>query len=231
MQSFFMTSFRTLSPKKWSAAVISALVLLWLSMPSRAQGTVDYWFTGQVRSLNPSSAAFPGVSVASPVKGVFTIDYSAPDTDPSPDAGTYSSPRVSFVGTIGSSGFGSRANSGNAVRVVNGEGGAADWTILQVAAGPGLMDLNLTFYDSAGDAITGQTLPESAASFSEFADAVLSAVTTEGLSGQYVLDIAIAEVPEPAMPLLNGIGLVLLGSLCLRRRPGATNCNQRATLD
>jgi hypothetical protein len=213
-----MTSYMTLSPKKWSAGVISALGLLLLSLPSRAQGTLDYRFTGRVRSLNPSSAVFPGVSVASPVEGVFTIDYSAPDTDSSPDAGTYSSPRVALVGTIGSSGFGSRANSGNAVRVVNGEGGVADWTILQVAAGPGLRDLNLTFYDSAGDAITGQALPGSAASFSTFADVVLSAVSTEGLSGQYVLDIAIAEVPEPAMPLLNGIGLALLGSLCLRRR-------------
>jgi hypothetical protein len=93
-----------------------------------------------------------------------------------------------------------------------------DWTIVQVAAGPGLGDLNLTFYDSAGRAISGQALPGSAEAFSEFPDVVLYAVGTNGSFGQYVLDVAITEVPEPAMPLLSCLGLGLLGGFCLRRR-------------
>jgi hypothetical protein len=205
------------------AGWVSALgLLLSLTATASAQGTQEYRFTGQVSWFNPGSTVFPGVSVGSPVEGWFTIDYTVADSDPDPNAGSYSSGQVAFGGTIGGSEFFSVAHPGNLVRVADGQPDISDdWTILQVVPAGSLQELSLTFHDFTSLAIGGDALPSSAALFSAFPDFVLYARSAGGEFGQYNLNVAITQVPEPSVTVLGLAGLALLGTLSQRRRSAA----------
>lgn len=205
-----VTTIHQSAPNRWPIGLLVVLGVLLLATPAWAQGTMAYRFSGQVSSLNQFSTIFPGISIGSPVEGVFVIDYAALDGEPAPGLGTYGSARVTIEGTIGASGFSSVANSNNSVVVENGQPGISeDWTILRVMPGGGLEELTLTFYDSTGQALSGDALPGSAAAFSAFPQMVLYA---RGAGfGQYSLSVAIDHVPEPSGVILGGIGLALLG--------------------
>jgi len=222
----------TISARRWRSGLFGVLGMLLLAGAARAQGTLEYQFIGQVGSLNPGSTVFPGISVGSPVQGWFRIDYTAADSDSSPNAGSYSSPQVGLSGTIGASGFGSVAHPGNQVRVVDGSGGMPgltdDWTILQLVAAPGLTDLSLTFHDSTGQAIDTDALPGSAGAFSAFSDVVLYARDADGAFGQYSLNVSITQVPEPSVMVLGLVGVALLGITCQARRSDAGLFRSRA---
>jgi len=202
--------------------LLAILSLLELATAARAQGTLEYRFSGQVGSLNPGSGVFPGVSVGSHVEGWFTIDYNTPDTEPNPNVGNYSSAQVGLGGTIGGWGFASRAHPANVARVANGQEGMPgltdDRVIMQVGAAGNLVDLSLTFYDSMAKAINGDSLPGSAAAFSAFPEVVLYARNANGAFGQYSLDVAITQVPEPSVMALVGVGVALVGAIGHRRR-------------
>ena len=134
---------------------------------------------------------------------------------------------------IGESGFASVAHPGNLVRVSDGlEGGEPgmreDWTTVYVVPGGRLKELSLTFYDSAGRAINGQTLPGSAAALSAFPDLVLYAEGAIAGFGQYSLNVAITQVPEPSVMVLGLVGLALLGTLRQGRRSAAGLGRSRA---
>ena len=200
-----------LAPER--AITIAMLCTLFVfTQPTWAQNPVTYNFSGNVRSLNEASSIFAGVGIGAPVQGQFTIDYGAIDTAPSLSFGSYQSLHVGFSGLIGGHVFASAPALFNTVNVDDGDPvERGDFLVFAVQSGAPaeLSWLQLTLYDSAGQTLTGDALPGSAAAFDAFPDLVIYGMSPGGF-GQYVCDVAITPVPEPSSMALFGIAGVAL---------------------
>lgn len=203
-----------------------------LAAPVHAR-LITFAFEGVVTSISGEPHDyFPAADDGVPVSGTYTFESTTPDTNPDPNRGQYDHAVKQIVFRVGPDALviGPPFNAG--ISVANQPFGPIDdeeysvFATTDIGGSFSIFEIQLFNVDSDG-ALTSDALPLTPPDISkfDFRRILLNVGASDFAPGEapsFVIDAALtsltlvpAEVPEPAMPALVGLGLLLINA---RRR-------------